>query len=669
MAVVVLVGSISSSSLVNPSGATATVQARRFAGADRYETAAVVAREFGTPAAGEALLASGRDFPDALAASYVAGARHVPILLTEPTTLPPSTLAALRDLGTTTVRVIGGPNSISWDVRLRLASEGFLVDNTSFAGVNRYSTAALLARSEGAEGVGSLQDKRTVFIASGAAFPDALSAGSASARHQLPILLTEPERVPAETEAALSELDPDVVAVLGGRFAVSDAVVERLVSLGYTVQRVAGTNRSATALAVADYINGRAGWRFDGAVLVNGMGFADALAGGPYAGALIGHPILLSEGAALGQANEDWLRVHNDEVGMITALGGTQAVPDGVVAQAVAAATITTAGIGCPTSTASGAIGRRFASTAVVDATDGIHIIRGDGTDLRQLRPRHSVAYNSLTWAPDDERLAYADGFSVTVIGLDGVTQWYLNEASTGLTGFGAAAWAPDGSAILFAAYSDPTAKLGDREAWLVNSDGSGLRRIDAIAVGATGWSWSPDSTRILYSAANRLRWTTLDGAAQGDLADISETAHSAWSPSGNEVAFRATDGLRVIRVDGTDSRALAAADGAPVEWSPTASCVLFSRLGLRVADTQAEGDRMIVPSDRPIQNARWVPDGQSLVFGCALNPDDPFDVDICGVNLDGSGQRKLVDVQNGDLDARLRGYSPGGDWLAFFVN
>ncbi|MDY0340173.1 MAG: cell wall-binding repeat-containing protein [Coriobacteriia bacterium] len=73
----------------------------RFAGASRYETAALVAEAFSRCPAwdGEVAITTGTKFPDALAGGAALGARCVPILLTPPTTLDPAVRAYLANRG------------------------------------------------------------------------------------------------------------------------------------------------------------------------------------------------------------------------------------------------------------------------------------------------------------------------------------------------------------------------------------------------------------------------------------------------------------------------------------------------------------------------------------------------------------------------------------------
>ena len=73
---------------------------------------------------------------------------------------------------------------------------------------------------------------------------------------QFPILLTQPGTLPATTKKALTDLKITKVIVLGGTAAVSDAVVKDVTDNGAKTQRVAGSDRYATASKVAVLGNG-----------------------------------------------------------------------------------------------------------------------------------------------------------------------------------------------------------------------------------------------------------------------------------------------------------------------------------------------------------------------------------------------------------------------------
>lgn len=86
----------------------------RISGSTRYETMAMVSQTaFPSAASKAAVVASGSSFPDALAASSLAGHLNAPILLTDPKTLSNATANELDRLDADTIYIIGGTNAVS----------------------------------------------------------------------------------------------------------------------------------------------------------------------------------------------------------------------------------------------------------------------------------------------------------------------------------------------------------------------------------------------------------------------------------------------------------------------------------------------------------------------------------------------------------------------------
>ncbi|TNM69176.1 hypothetical protein FHN55_05195 [Streptomyces sp. NP160] len=183
----------------------------RLQGADRYETAASVATtDFS--GASEVVLASGQDFPDALAAGSAGAALGSPLLLTERGALPGPTRAALTALAPTRITLVGGPAVVTPDVQQQLRA--LLPDTVvvRLSGDDRYATAAAVARD-------TWESVPSTLLASGEVFPDALAGAALGA----PLLLTRRDCLPAATAKAYADLGVQQVTGLGGAAVLSDA--------------------------------------------------------------------------------------------------------------------------------------------------------------------------------------------------------------------------------------------------------------------------------------------------------------------------------------------------------------------------------------------------------------------------------------------------------------
>jgi len=109
------------------------------------------------------------------------------------------------------------------------------------------------------------------------------------------------------------------VYILGGTTAVPASVATTLTGLGFTVNRLAGADRYATAILVAGAI-GNPGT----VLLATGNNFPDALSAGP-AAAHLGGAVLLTNGSTLPSTVSTYLTAHP---GTVYAVGGPATLAD-----------------------------------------------------------------------------------------------------------------------------------------------------------------------------------------------------------------------------------------------------------------------------------------------------------------------------------------------------
>jgi len=331
-----------------------------------------------------AVIASGDNYPDALAANYLAGRSGLStqILLAEQGSLPSQTAAALRLAGVSEVVIVGGPLAVGDAVANQLAGTpayacggttptGNTISVSRIAGPTRFDTAAAVAQHAGAGAVGTLSltgqsagAKPTAIVANGDSFADALSAGpmayggTASVTdgngHGFPLLLTNPTTLSPQAEAALKALGIGLVLIPGGPAAVSTAVEQQIDALGITTLRFAGTDRTDTAALVATFETTAAsaapqsGLAYSTAAvdLVRGDTFADALTVPGYAWSIgTGTPLLMAINPTdLGAATAAYLKrtgaappMPGLGTGTINVFGGPGALSTAVVEAAAAA--------------------------------------------------------------------------------------------------------------------------------------------------------------------------------------------------------------------------------------------------------------------------------------------------------------------------------------------
>lgn len=198
----------------------------RYGGSDRYGTARLIAEHFFAGGADTVFVATGKNFPDALAGAAIAGHVSAPILLVDGgSKLPASTAAALSALHPKQIAILGGTGVVPVLTENQLkpfASVGV----SRYAGADRYATAAAIAKAYYSGGA------NIAMVATGENFPDALAGAAPAATLAAPILLVKASSVPASTLSALSAtVNPHSIAVLGGTGVVSDAVKAQLSTL------------------------------------------------------------------------------------------------------------------------------------------------------------------------------------------------------------------------------------------------------------------------------------------------------------------------------------------------------------------------------------------------------------------------------------------------------
>ncbi|GEM_PF-2602148 len=193
---------------------SAIAPTRRVWGADRYATAAAVATDAFTAPVSVAYVATGLDFPDALAGGAAAGAAGAPLLLTAGDTVPAATAAALQTLSPSEIVVLGGTGVVSDAVVAQLSA---IAPTRRVWGADRYATAAAVSADR-------FTAATTVFAATGLDFPDALAGAAAAGAKGSPVLLVGRDTVPSPTSTEITRLGPSEIIVLGGSAVVSPQV-------------------------------------------------------------------------------------------------------------------------------------------------------------------------------------------------------------------------------------------------------------------------------------------------------------------------------------------------------------------------------------------------------------------------------------------------------------
>jgi putative cell wall-binding protein len=311
-------------------GAFEFLPSGRVSGLDRFATSVEVSKQhFGT--ADTVVIATGREFADGLSGSGLAGVYYAPILLTEPGALPADVAAEITRLGATRAFILGGPVAVGPAVESALVGLGLAVER--IGGIDRYETAALIADHvmESRDGLMFFTAPLSeAFIARGDLFADALAVAPVAYANRMPVLLVQPDALPAHTVDVLGEYGITSAVVLGGDIAVSGAVAAEVAALeDVTVTRIDGADRYETAANIAEWAweNYLADFRTTG--VVTGGDFADALSGGAGIGSRNG-VLLLNPATTVHSACEASIGDHADEIEALVTYGGPNALSDSV---------------------------------------------------------------------------------------------------------------------------------------------------------------------------------------------------------------------------------------------------------------------------------------------------------------------------------------------------
>ena len=99
----------------------------------------------------------------------------------------------------------------------------------------------------------SAQDIDSVILTTTVNYPDSFVAAVAANKIGAPVLLTDKNEIPEDTQDQLDELKPITVYIIGGLSVISTKVEDSLKDQGYEVIRISGITRYGTSTEVAQY--------------------------------------------------------------------------------------------------------------------------------------------------------------------------------------------------------------------------------------------------------------------------------------------------------------------------------------------------------------------------------------------------------------------------------
>ena len=296
----------------------------RAAGDTRYATMAALLPKAPWKAGRTVVLASGSNYPDALAAASLAGAYEAPIVLTEPNSLSVDAADMIEQLSPKVIYVVGGEAAVSKaavDTAAYYAADGCKVFR--IAGDTRLETSLAIAKRVRQKSSAS----DTLIVATGFNYADALSVSPFAFAYKSPIFLCGSNGLSADAISYISGAGFKRAILVGGTAAVPERVKQQLTSAGISsgsITRLAGATRYETSAKIMSYaVN--AGMNVSNVYLATGKNFPDALAAGPVAGKLRAPLLLVDPGIEYAHTV---LANYRGNVNVATVVGGTSAVSE-----------------------------------------------------------------------------------------------------------------------------------------------------------------------------------------------------------------------------------------------------------------------------------------------------------------------------------------------------
>lgn len=534
-------------------------------------------------------------------------------------------------------------------------------------GTDRYETSLLIA-----EQIASVADDEleTVVLVSGERWPDAVVAAPLAGSLGAPVLMMPPDELRRDALEFLRRVGVSKAIAVGstsgdaahgpGR-GLADSVLEGLRNDGIQTERVAGSHRFATAVAVAERLTpgdlpnaGRT------AIIASGDVFADALVAGPFAVQGI-HPVLLTPPGELHAEVATYL--DDADIEHVVVMGGTAALAQ-PVEDALVAAGIEVSRLAGATRYDTAVLAAEFVENRYTEPGGN----RCFGNDSYGLA-RADLPFDSFSSAPllggICASLLLTDPHAVPV-----PTAVYLDLKLQKLT---EATDADLYLSVLFVFGGETAVQTSSLQTYQADV----TERISEGSAGQIDIETEPQDGRGLDdeepaddSAAALNCGGSIDDEPRPLLPD-EEAASPSWSPDCTRIVFTDGEALWTIAPDGTDRQLRlrdAEADLRQPSWSPDRNRIAYVRriqtdtyLTSRIWSVTADGTDpvMLVNSGRDT-SPRWSPDGSQLVFGRIKGADQY----LVTMNADGTN---VVELTEGGATELGPVWSPDGTMLAYY--
>lgn len=299
----------------------------RLGGNNRYETSGIIAKSFQDKALNAVIIATGNNFPDALAGGALVKKLNAPVVLVNSKVAGSTETLSYINANLSRsgkIYILGGTGAVSDEFINYFVSSGYTRSNIiRIYGANRDKTSVQISKALNPE------TGTPAVIAVDSTFADALSISGVAGFRGWPILLTGKDKMDTSVIDYIKTLKPSSIYIAGGEGAVSKAVYDKLKSItGYgsdKIVRIAGTNRYETSAKIAGYFyNGS-----NKIYLAIGNNFPDALSGVSLTGMNAG-ALMLTSNDTTGLI-QNYIEKYGDTKKNLTILGGIAVLPNEII--------------------------------------------------------------------------------------------------------------------------------------------------------------------------------------------------------------------------------------------------------------------------------------------------------------------------------------------------
>nr|WP_243155274.1 cell wall-binding repeat-containing protein [Peptostreptococcus russellii] len=286
----------------------------RLAGKDRTETSVEVSKSIYPKGADVVVISNKEKSSDSISATPYANLLKAPILYSNASAAPDSIVNEIKRLRTKKIVIVGGDQSITKSQEEQLKAMGIEIDRIN--GKDRYETSSMIAdRMIKLSGTAD-----NVVIANGNSQVDAVSIAPIAIKQTSPILLTNGNKLSAETDKIVSNSKNVILA--GGSQSIS-ANLEKYIrsKSSKNVDRISGKDRYETAAAIAKKFSGNP----DVCIYANGTKVEDALVSAQLSG-YKNAPIILVNNKNMSESAKNYVK--NNKIKKNIFVGGGNSISD-----------------------------------------------------------------------------------------------------------------------------------------------------------------------------------------------------------------------------------------------------------------------------------------------------------------------------------------------------